>query len=96
MLSIRSDHPSVFFEGTEGCLDITREGYTLTPNDGESIQVSSTESLERAHTGNFIDAIVKADKVNASLADGLAASLPVMMALEYYWSHKVSLASEFS
>jgi predicted dehydrogenase len=96
VLSIRSDHPSVFFEGTEGTLDITREGYTFTPNDGAPIQVTTTESLERAHTGNFIDAIVKGDKVNASLADGLAASLPVMMALESYWSRKISLASDLS
>ena len=96
VLSIRNDHPSVFFEGTEGSLDITREGYTFTPNSGAPIQVASTENLERAHTGNFIDAIVKGDKVNAPLADGLAASLPVMMALESYWSHKISLASELS
>jgi predicted dehydrogenase len=96
VLSIRNDHPSVFFEGTEGSLDITREGYTFTPSSGAPIQVTSTESLERAHTGNFIDAIVKGYKVNAPLADGLAASLPVMMALESYWSHKISLASELS
>lgn len=96
VLSIHNDRPSVFFEGTEGTLDITREGYTLTPNNGAPIQVTATQDLERAHTGNFIDAIVKGDKVNAPLADGLAASLPVMMALDSYWSHKICKASEFS
>jgi predicted dehydrogenase len=90
VLSIRNDHPSVFFEGTEGSLDITREGYTFTPNKGAPIQVTTTQSLERAHTGNFIDAIVKGDKVNAPLNAGLAASLPVMMALQSYWSHTIS------
>jgi predicted dehydrogenase len=96
VLSIRNDRPSVFFEGTEATLDITREGYTFTPNSGAPIQVTTTQSLERAHTANFIDAIVKGDKVNAPLADGLAASLPVMMALESYWSRKISLASELT
>ena len=96
VLSIRNDRPSVFFEGTEGTLDITREGYTFTPNSGAPIQVTATQNLERAHTGNFIDAIVKGDKVNAPLADGLAASLPVMMALESYWSNKICKASELT
>jgi predicted dehydrogenase len=96
VLSIRNNSPSVFFEGTEGTLDITREGYTFTPNSGAPIQVAATQDLERAHTGNFIDAIVKGDKVNAPLADGLAASLPVMMALDSYWSHKICKASELS
>jgi len=96
VLSIRNNAPSVFFEGTEGTLDITREGYTFTPNNGAPIQVTATQDLERAHTGNFIDAIVKGDKVNAPLADGLAASLPVMMALDSYWSHKVCTASDLS
>jgi predicted dehydrogenase len=31
VLSIRSDHPSVFFEGTEGTLDIAREGTPSLP-----------------------------------------------------------------
>ena len=58
VLSIRDDHPSVFFEGTEGTLDLSRDGYTFTPNQGPLSEVSSTESLERAHTRNFLDAIV--------------------------------------
>lgn len=96
VLSIRCPHPSVYFEGTEGTLDITREGYTFTPNSGEPIQVNATQSLERAHAGNFIDAIVKGDKVNATLADGLAASVPVMMALDSYWSHRISTEAELA
>jgi predicted dehydrogenase len=96
VLSIHNNHPSVFFEGTEGSLDITREGYKFTPNSGEPIQVTATQNLESAHTGNFIDAIVKGDKVNASLADGLAASVPVMMALDSYWSNKICKASELT
>ncbi|MGA7343904.1 MAG: Gfo/Idh/MocA family oxidoreductase [Terracidiphilus sp.] len=90
VLSIRNDRPSVYFEGTAGSLNLTRQGYTLAPNDGAPFELASTESLERAHTGNFIDAIVKGDKVNAPLEAGLAASVPVMMALQSYWSQKFS------
>ena len=88
VLSIRNDHPSVFFEGTEGTLDLSRDGFTHTPNQGPAAEVSSTESLEKAHTRNFLDAIVSAQPANAPLNAGLQASLPVQMALRSYWSHK--------
>ncbi len=96
VLSIRNEHPSVFFEGTKGSLNITREGYLFTPNDGAPSQVDSTQDLERAHTGNFIDAIVKGEKLNAPLAVGLAATLPVQMALQSYWSHKLNTPMELA
>jgi len=89
VLSVRNPHPSVYFEGTEGNLDITREGYVFTPNSGEPVEVRATQNLEHAHAGNFIDAIVKGDKLNAPLSAGLEASIPVMMALDSYWSHKI-------
>ncbi len=57
----------MFFEGTEGTLDITREGYTFTPNSGAPVEVVNKDSLERAHTANFIDAIVSGSKVSAPL-----------------------------
>ncbi|HEX8711610.1 MAG TPA: Gfo/Idh/MocA family oxidoreductase [Terracidiphilus sp.] len=96
VLSIRDPHPTVFFEGTEGTLDLTREGYTFTPNRGEPVHVPVAKSLEIAHTGNFIDAIVKGDKVNAPVSAGLAASVPVMMALQSYWSKKIVTREELA
>ena len=39
VLPIRNKRPSVFFEGTEGTLDLSREGYTYTPNQGEPAHV---------------------------------------------------------
>jgi predicted dehydrogenase len=96
VLSVRNDVPSVFFEGTKGSLNLTREGYTLTPNDGAPSEVKSTQDLELAHTGNFIDAIVKGSKVNAPLAAGLAATLPVQMALRSYWLHKLITPAELA
>jgi predicted dehydrogenase len=96
VLSIRNEDPSVYFEGTKGTLNLSRKGYTFTPNDGAPSQVNTTQSLERAHTGNFLDAIVKSDKVNAPLEDGLAASVPVMLALDSYWTQKISTPSELA
>jgi predicted dehydrogenase len=89
VLSIRNPRPSVYFEGTKGTLDLTRGGYTLTLNDGAPTEFKSTQNLERAHTGNFLDAIVNGTKVNAPVTAGLAASVPVMMALDSYWSHQI-------
>ncbi len=89
VLSIRNDRPSVFFEGTKGTLDLAREGYLFTPNGGQLVSVASTESLEVAHTRNFLDAIVKSSRLNAPLTVGIEASRPVQMALQSYWTGKV-------
>ena len=94
VLSIRDPDPTVFFEGTEGTLNLTRKGYTFTPNDGEPVEVAATQSLEQAHTSNFLDAITRGSKVNAPLSAGLAASVPVMMALQSYWSGKIVARDE--
>ncbi len=96
VLPIRNDHPSVFFEGTQGTLDLSREGYTFTPNEGEAVRVNSTESLERAHTKNFLDAVISGAKVNAPVRAGIEASLPVQMALQSYWSHKLVTPKELT
>ena len=96
VLSIREDDPSVYFEGTKGTLNLTRKGYSFVPNDGAPVQVDSTQSLERAHTANFLDAVVRGNKVNAPLEAGLAASVPVMLSLESYWTGKISTPSELA
>ena len=87
MLSIRDDRPSVFFEGTEGTLDLAREGYVFTPNGGAPVTVEAAESRERAHTKNFLDAITGGAPVHAPLQAGIDACRPVQMALQSYWSH---------
>jgi predicted dehydrogenase len=96
VLSIRNDRPSVFFEGTEGTLDLSRDGYTFTPNHGEPVTVLATESLEREHTRNFLDAVAGTKPLNAPLSAGIDASLPVQMALRSYRQHKLVTASELS
>lgn len=94
VLSIRDPQPSVYFEGTKGTLNLTREGYTLTPNEGQPVTVTSTESLERAHTKNFIDGVLSGTTISAPLSAGLAATLPVQMALASYWSHKIATRAD--
>ncbi len=89
VLSVR-DHTSVFFEGTEGTLDITRGGYVFTPNEGQPVEVKAAGPLELAHAGNFVDAIVKGAKLNAPIEAGIEASIPVMMCLQSYWSKQIS------
>ena len=96
VLPIRNDLPSVFFEGTEGTLDLSRDGYTYTPNQGDVIEVKSTESLERSHTKNFLDAIITGSTVTAPLQAGIEASLPVQLALRSYWTHKIVSESELT
>ena len=82
VLSIRNDRPSVVFEGTDGVLELSREGYIYTPRTGPPEVVNSSENLEMAHTRNFLDAVSGAGKPNASLAVGIAATRPVQMTLE--------------
>lgn len=89
VLPVRNPHPSVYFEGTEGTLDLARESYTFTPNKGTPVRFDSHESLERAHTKNFLDAVVTGAKLNAPIQAGIDASIPVQMALQSYWSHRL-------
>jgi predicted dehydrogenase len=96
VLSLRDEHPSVFFEGTDGTLNITRAGYTYTPNEGEPVILKSTQDLEVAHTRNFLDAIITGTPVSAPLSAGLDATLPVQMCLKSYWSHKTATSEDLS
>jgi len=89
VLSLRDDRPSVLFEGTNGLLELARDGYTFTPRDGDAVRVDSSESLEAAHARNFLDAITHGARPNAPLDDGIAASVPVLMAVKSYWSKTI-------
>jgi len=89
VLPLRDDRPSVVFEGTEGRLQIARDGYIFTPRSGDAVRVDTTENLERAHTRNFLDAITQGTQPNAPLEAGVAASVPVLMAVKAYWSKAV-------
>ena len=96
VLSLRDEHPSVFFEGTDGTLNITRAGYTYAPNKGEPVVFKSMQDLEVAHTRNFLDAIITGTPVSAPLSAGLDATLPVQMCLKSYWSHKTATPDDLS
>ena len=59
VLPIRNERPSVFFEGTEGTLDLARDGYTFQPNKGPAVRVEASGPLEQVYAANFVDAIVQ-------------------------------------
>jgi predicted dehydrogenase len=86
VLPLRDDRPSVLFEGTEGLLELARDGYVFTPNAGEAVRFDTKANLEIAHTKNFLDAVTSGTAPNAPLQAGIAASVPVLMAVESYRS----------
>ena len=86
VLPLRDDRPSVLFEGTNGLLELAREGYVFTPRAGEPVRFESKESLEVAHTKNFLDTLTLGTTPNAPLEAGIAASKPVLLAVQSYWS----------
>jgi len=94
VLPIRNDHPSVFFEGTEGTLDLSRDGYTFQPNKGSAVRVTAEGELENPHASNFLDAVLKGTPVSAPLASGIDACRPVQMALRAYWHKELVTASQ--
>lgn len=94
VLPLRDDRPSVLFEGTQGLLEIARNGFVFTPREGEPVRVDTREDLERAHTKNFLDAITNGASPNAPLDAGLAASVPVLLAVKSYWSQAVQTRLE--
>lgn len=94
VLPLRNDRPSVFFQGTEGTLDLARDGYIWQPSKGKTVQVAAKGSLERAHTENFINAVLHGQPVSANLISGVQACLPVQMALKSYWSKRLLVIDE--
>lgn len=86
---IRNDNPSVLFEGTEGTLDLSRSGYTFIPNKGDAVHVAAEGSLEKAHTANFLNAVLNGAPPSANLESGIEAIRPVQMALKAYWTKSV-------
>ena len=96
VLSIRDDNPSVYFEGTKGLLDLTREGWIFTPNQGDPEIYKSTEDLVLAHTKNFLDAVITSTPISAPLSAGLEATLPVELALHSYWSQKFATPADLA
>jgi predicted dehydrogenase len=88
VLPIRNERPGVFFQGTEGTLDIARDCYIFTPIKGEPQTVKAEGSLDFAHVTDFLDAIKAGRKPNADLQTGVDACNPVHLAKAAYWMKK--------
>jgi predicted dehydrogenase len=88
VLSLATTRPSVFFQGTEGSLDIARDGYVFRPNKGTPVEIKTGENLELAHVTNFLDAVKNGTRPSADIETGVQACLPVHLAREAYWRRK--------
>jgi predicted dehydrogenase len=88
VLTVATPRPSVFFQGTEGSLDIAREGYVFRPNTGQPIEQKSTENLELAHVTDFLDAVKEGRRPSADIEIGVQACNPIHLAKAAYWRKK--------
>jgi predicted dehydrogenase len=88
VLSIRNERPGVFFQGTEGAIELTRAEYVFTPNKGEPQIVKAEGSLEVAHATDFLESIKTGKKPNAGIHIGVEACNPVQLAKAAYWKKK--------
>jgi predicted dehydrogenase len=85
---VRDDRPSVVFLGTEGQLDIARDGYVFRPNKGAPVNVPAKGNLDVAHVEDFLAAIKTGKKPNADIDIGLQGALACHLARAAYWSRK--------
>jgi len=88
VLPIRNERPGIFFQCTEGTLDITRAEYVFTPAKGDTQVVKAEGSLEVAHAGDFLDAVKTGKRPNADIQVGVEACNPVHLAKAAYWQRK--------
>ena len=88
VLPVATDRPSVYFQGTEGSLDLARDGYVYRPNKGQPVELKSTENLEIAHVTDFLDAVKEGRKPSADIEIGVQACNPIHLAKAAYWRRK--------
>lgn len=88
VLPIRNERPGVFFQGTDGTLELTRGEYVFTPNKGAVEVVKAEGNLEVAHANSFLAAIKDGKKPSAEIEIGLAACDPVHLAKAAYWQKR--------
>jgi predicted dehydrogenase len=88
VLTVVTPRPSVFFQGTEGSLEIARDGYVFRPNKGTPVEQRSGENLELAHATNFLDAVRDGRRPSADIEIGIQACNPVHLAKAAYWRRK--------
>ncbi len=88
VLPIRNERPGVFFQGTEGALELTRADYVFTPNKGEPVVIKAEGNLDVAHATDFLDAVKTGKRPNADIQTGVEACNPVHLAKAAYWKRR--------
>jgi predicted dehydrogenase len=86
VLPVRDDRPSVVFQGTEGTLDLARDGYVFTPHKGAAVRVAAEGSLEAAHARDFSAAVRTGRAPSAGIRAALEGVLPSHLTRAAYWS----------
>jgi predicted dehydrogenase len=88
VMPVLTPRASVLFQGTDGSLEIDREGFTYTPRTGEPQVVTATTDLDLEHVVTFLDAVRSGRRPSADIEIGLQAMRPVHLALAAYWKRK--------
>ena len=88
VLPLRNDRPSVLFEGTNGLLELARDGYVFTPHSGQPERVD-VRKVSSAPTPPTSSTPSPAGSPQCPAPAGIAASIPVLMAVDSYWSKSV-------
>jgi predicted dehydrogenase len=88
IMPIKNERASVLFHGTEGKLEIFREGYIYTPHGKAPQQVEARTDIDLEHVTDFFDAIKENRKPSADIEIGLQAVKPAHLAVAAYGSGK--------
>lgn len=83
-----SGKPHVAFYGTNGTLEISREGYLFRSGQRQAIEVKAERDIDDEHTTNWLDAIHEGSSPSAPLSTGLSACRAIHLAQAAYWTGK--------
>jgi len=86
IMPVNVDRDSVLFLGTEGSLELFREGYIYTPHKGKAQRIDADADLTAEHVNDFFDAIKYGREPSANIEIGLEASRPAYLAVAAYWN----------
>ena len=88
VMPVKNERSSVLFHGTEGKLEIFREGYIYTPHGKSPQQINAKTDLDLEHVNDFFNAISENRKPSADIEIGLHAVRPTHLAVASYWTGK--------
>lgn len=81
MMNSHNGHHGIAFHGTNATLEVSRGGYTLTPQPDSGVEPESMDpvDVERTHAGDFLDAMRARKTPIADIEDGHVSSAVAML-----------------